>query len=102
MSWNRYKEYLYHDDALGIALDISRIPFPGGFMDAMEPRIKQAFASMAALERGEIANPSEKRMVGHYWLRAPVLAPTKESSDAITRTVASIKDFAAKVHAGTV
>jgi len=102
MSWNRYKEYLFNDDALGIALDISRIPFPGGFMDAMEPRIKQAFSSMAALERGEIANPSEKRMVGHYWLRAPVLAPSKEIATEIISTLASIKKFSAKIHSGAI
>ena len=29
----------------------------------------------AALEKGAIANADEKRMVGHYWLRAPELAP---------------------------
>ena len=33
---------------------------------------------MDALEKGAIANPDEKRMVGHYWLRAPELAPTPE------------------------
>jgi len=102
MSWNRYKEYLYNDDALGIALDVSRIPFPGGFLDSMEPSIQKAFAGMAALERGEIANPSEKRMVGHYWLRAPVLAPTKEIATDIVSNLASIKKFSAKVHSGAI
>jgi len=102
MSWNRYKEYLYNNPALGFSLDISRIPFPGGFMDSMEPRIQQAYGAMAALERGSIANPSEKRMVGHYWLRAPVLAPTKEIASEIVSTVASIKKFAAKVHSGAI
>src|SRR5208283_4112894 len=62
----------------------------------------RAFADMAALERGSIANPSEKRMVGHYWLRAPVLAPTKEIASEIVSTVASIKKFAAKVHSGAI
>jgi glucose-6-phosphate isomerase len=100
MSWNRYKEYLYQDATLGVALDISRIPFPDGFMSSMEARIQQAFAAMAALEKGGIANPSEKRMVGHYWLRAPELAPTKEISEEITTTLTSIRKFASKVHAG--
>ena len=39
----------------------------------MEPRMQKAFADMAALEAGAIANPDEKRMVGHYWLRNPAL-----------------------------
>ena len=102
MNWNRFKEYHYQDAALGVALDISRIPFPDGFLASMEPRMQAAFASMAALEKGAIANPSEKRMVGHYWLRAPQLAPSKEISDEITTTLASIKDFAAKVHSGAI
>ena len=41
------------------------------FFAAMEPRIQKAFADMDALEKGAIANPDEKRMVGHYWLRNP-------------------------------
>jgi glucose-6-phosphate isomerase len=102
MNWNRFKQYHYQDAALGVALDISRIPFPDDFLGTMEPRMQEAFESMAALEKGAIANPSEKRMVGHYWLRAPKLAPTKEISDEIVSTVASIKDFAAKVHSGAI
>ena len=35
----------------------------------MQGRIDRAFADMKALESGAIANPDEKRMVGHYWLR---------------------------------
>ena len=102
MNWNRFKKYHYQDAALGVALDISRIPFPDDFLGSMEPRIQAAFTSMAALEKGAIANPSEKRMVGHYWLRAPQLAPTKEISDEITSTVSAIKEFAGKVHSGEV
>ena len=35
--------------------------------------MQKAYAAMDALEKGAIANPDEKRMVGHYWLRAPEL-----------------------------
>ena len=102
MSWTRFKQYHYQDASLGVALDISRIPFPDGYLDSMEPRMQRAFAAMADLEKGAIANPSEKRMVGHYWLRAPQLAPDKALSEEITSTLASIKSFAAKVHSGKV
>jgi len=102
MTWTRYKEYLYQDAALGLALDISRVPFPDSYLGSMEARIQQAFASMAALEKGAIANPSEKRMVGHYWLRAPGLAPTKEITDEIVSNLTSIKKFASRVHSGVV
>src|SRR6185437_7187203 len=63
-------------------------------------KLKEAFAAMAALEKGAIANPDEKRMVGHYWLRAPELAPTPEIRKEITDTLAAIKAFAARVHSG--
>src|SRR5271170_5256676 len=102
MNWNRFKQYHYQDAALGVALDISRIPFPDGYLASMEPRMQAAFASMAALEKGAIANPSEKRMVGHYWLRAPQLAPTEEINKEIVSTLAAIMAFASKVHSGTI
>ena len=41
------------------------------------------FYSMELLEHGAIANPDENRMVGHYWLRDSMLAPTQEIRDAI-------------------
>ena len=102
MSWSRCKSCYYQNPALGFALDISRIPFPDDFLEQMEPRFARAFADMAALEKGAIANPDEQRMVGHYWLRAPLLAPTSEIADEITGTLAAIKAFAAKVHRGEV
>jgi glucose-6-phosphate isomerase len=100
MSWNRYKDYLLNESALGFSLDISRIPFPDDYLATMEPRMQQAYASMAALEKGAIANPSENRMVGHYWLRAPALAPTKELADEISTTLANVRKFASRIHSG--
>jgi glucose-6-phosphate isomerase len=57
---------------------------------------------MRELEAGAIANPTEKRMVGHYWLRNPALAPTAETRQEIERTVNRIKELAADVHAGKI
>lgn len=102
MSWSRFQKYHYHHAGLGVSLDISRMPFPDNFLERMEPDLQAAYKAMGELEKGAIANPDEGRMVGHYWLRAPQLAPTKELSTEITSTLAAIKDFAAKVHAGTV
>lgn len=100
--WERYKERLYHNPELGMAVDTSRIDFSAGFLSEMEPRIQKAHADMAKLESGAIANPDEKRMVGHYWLRAPELAPDASISEEITATIASVKAFAASVHAGNI
>ena len=73
--WNRYKKHLCRVPAVGLTLDISRMTFDDGFFARMAPAMEKAFAAMDALEKGAIANPDEKRMVGHYWLRAPELAP---------------------------
>ena len=41
-------------------------------------------------------------MVGHYWLRNPVLAPTPEIRSEIEETIRRIKAFADEVHAGKI
>lgn len=102
MNWSRFKKYYYHNADLDVSLDISRLPFPEDFFSTMEPAMQRAFAAMAKLEAGAIANPDEKRMVGHYWLRAPQLAPTPEITGEITTTLAAIKAFVAQVHAGEI
>ena len=57
---------------------------------------------MAALEKGAIANPDEGRMVGHYWLRNPSIAPTEDISSAINSMVERIMNFADGVAQGTI
>jgi glucose-6-phosphate isomerase len=100
--WDRLREYYCHAPSIGLGLDISRMKFPPGLFAEMEPRLQRAYAQMDALEAGAIANPDEKRMVGHYWLRDPERAPTPELRAAIVDTLANIKNFAASVHAGLV
>ena len=100
--WERFQQYYRVFPSLEMALDLSRMDFAENFWDVMEPRIQKAFAAMAELEKGAIANPDEKRMVGHYWLRNPALAPTREIRHEIEETVVAIKDFAAQVHAGKI
>jgi glucose-6-phosphate isomerase len=100
--WKRYRQYLCRADSLDLTLDISRMHFDESFLASIEPAVRRAFADMDALESGAIANPDEKRMVGHYWLRAPQLSPTKEMGLEIAGTAESIKKFAADVHAGII
>jgi glucose-6-phosphate isomerase len=68
------------------------------FLAGMEPALGQAFDSMEALERGAVSNPDEGRMVGHYWLRAPRLAPIPEIAREIVDADRAVKSFAAAVH----
>jgi len=100
--WKRYRQYFCRVESLDLSLDISRMHFDEAFLASMEPAMQKAFEDMDALESGAIANPDEKRMVGHYWLRAPQLAPTKEIAMEITGTVESIQKFAAGVQAGKI
>ena len=96
--WQRFQQYYSHYPELGLALDLSRMNFPEGFFESMETPMQKAFAAMAELEKGAIANPDEKRMVGHYWLRNSALAPTPDIRKEIDDTVAGIKSFASGIH----
>ncbi len=100
--WERYKKHLCISPEIGLMLDISRMSFPDGFLEEMEPRIQKAFQEMAALEKGAIANPDENRMVGHYWLRNPALAPDAGIAAEVEFTLRAVKEFAAGIHDGTV
>lgn len=65
----------------------------------MEGSAVKALADMKALESGAEANPDEHRMVGHYWLRSPELAPDPALAKTIRETNQSIFEFVRHVHA---
>jgi glucose-6-phosphate isomerase len=100
--WQRFQQYFLRYDDLDFSIDISRMNFADEFFGKMQPRIDKAFAAMRELEAGAIANPDEQRMVGHYWLRQPALAPNAELRADIEQTNSRIKEFAADVHAGKI
>ena len=102
MSWQTYQQSLLRYPQFGFSLDLSLMDIGADFITNMQPKIDKAFADIKAIEAGAIANPDEGRMVGHYWLRNPDLAPTPELKQAITGPLAALKAFAAKVHAGEV
>jgi glucose-6-phosphate isomerase len=68
--------------------------FSEEYLDGLDGAVRSAFDSMEKLEAGAEANPDEKRMVGHYWLRAPHRAPTPELKNEVESTFASIREFA--------
>ncbi|MBX3729766.1 MAG: glucose-6-phosphate isomerase [Candidatus Sumerlaeia bacterium] len=98
-TWQRYQDNLCVLPNLGFRLDISRMHFADSFLSDMEAPMQRAFDAMAALEAGAIANPDEKRQVGHYWLRSPALAPESARRETV-ETLAQVKDIAARVHSG--
>ena len=100
--WQRYQDWLYYHNELEIYLDISRMPFTKAQVEDLTPRFDQAFKDMAALEKGAIANPDENRMVGHYWLRDPDLAPNPELKSDVIETLKKIEAFAQDIHTGRI
>ncbi len=100
--WERYKKHLCANPSIGLTLDISRMNFADDYLDRMEPEMQKAYRAMDALEQGGRANPDEDRMVGHYWLRAPGLAPSAEIRKEIEDTLRAVKDFTFSVHAGKI
>ena len=100
--WNRFQKYYLDYPDIGLSLDISRMNFADSFFSSMQKPLAKAFESMSALEKGAIANPDENRMVGHYWLRNPKLAPMPEIRREIEQTIDAIKAFAADVQTAKV
>ncbi len=100
--WKRYEEWLYFHDGLNLYLDVSRMRFDDAFVESMTPKLEKAFKDMEALEGGAIANPDENRMVGHYWLRNPAIAPKPELQTEIEETLEKIITFVEGVHQGSI
>lgn len=87
----------WRDEALGISIEHAGTPVGPAEVEAAEAAFAEAFAGMAALEAGAVANPDEGRQVGHYWLRAPELAPPALRS-LVADTVDRCRAFASAAH----
>jgi len=57
--WRRFQKCDTEFPQLGLSLDLSRVDSPEGFFSSIEPRLQKAFAAIAGLEKGAIANPDE-------------------------------------------
>ncbi len=100
MDWRSYQNRHFHDQDTGFFLDLAGLDISAADSADFEKRFKDIHAAMTALEAGEIANPDEGRMVGHYWLRATDLAPSDEIRAEIESTLEDIVSFSADIHAG--
>lgn len=100
--WQRFQKYFLRYEDLGVSIDISRMDFSDDFFRAMALPADTACQDMRKLEEGALANPDENRMVGHYWLRDPALAPTPELRQAIQESLSQILAFAKDVHSGKI
>ncbi|MEM9081749.1 MAG: glucose-6-phosphate isomerase [Verrucomicrobiota bacterium] len=102
MSFENYSRRLVRYPEMGFSLDVSLMDLPADFAGEMSEKVRKAFSDLKALEAGEIANPDEGRMVGHYWLRDAELAPSVELKEQITQPLADLKAFAKEVLEGDV
>ena len=100
--WDRFCELLWFNGDLGFWLDVSRMALGPAQLEQLRPRFAAAFDAMAALEGGSLANADEQRMVGHYWLRAPELAPDPDTGAHISSEIARIEAFGKQVLAGSI
>ena len=98
---DRFAHYLHNrctlDDPF-VELDLGHAGLDEARFAALAAPLQKALAAMQDLERGAISNRSEHRMVGHFWLRAPGLAPKPELEEAIVNALAEVEAFAAAVH----
>ena len=99
--WQRFRKLTLSVPELSLLVDLSKTSLADDAL-ASDPlvstRFPDVFAAMAKLEKGAIANPDENRRVGHYWLRAPELAPDEATTKEIKETLAWIRQFTVDIH----
>jgi len=100
--WARFCGLLWHDPALGFWLDTSRMALTTELLNSLKPSFDKAFGAMNALEKGGIANGDEQRQVGHYWLRAPHLAPDPSITKELQEQHQAMAAFARDVLDGSI
>ncbi|RZO45763.1 MAG: glucose-6-phosphate isomerase, partial [Proteobacteria bacterium] len=86
-SWYNFQQNFLELPEVGFSLDTSLMDVPDVPPNSEEKLFQSAFQQMQDLEDGGIANPDENRMVGHYWLRNPELAPSTEIQNLISSTI---------------
>ena len=101
-NWKNYQDSLTRYPELGFSIDTSRMDIPAGYNDSLSAEITRAFDGVKAIEAGEIGNPDEGRMVGHYWLRNSELAPNEEIKEQIVKPLADLKAFSKEVINGSI
>src|SRR5688500_19401006 len=79
--WERFQKHYTEFASIGLALDLSRTELSDEYLKQLGPQLEAAFKAMAELEGGAIANPDEKRMVGHYWLRNAAMRSEEHTSE---------------------
>ncbi|MCC5877994.1 MAG: glucose-6-phosphate isomerase [Candidatus Sumerlaeia bacterium] len=85
-----------------VSIDYSLMDLNEAFLSSMEGPMQQAFAAMADLEAGAIANPDENRMVGHYWLRDFDRIPDEALREEVRRDDAALRQLISDISGGKI
>jgi glucose-6-phosphate isomerase len=102
---NRFARYLRFRSVLDdpfVELDLSHSALEESDVTALTPALTKALQAMQELEAGSVANPDEGRQVGHFWLRAPGLAPSEELEQTIRGSIDDLAAFVQTVHSGRI
>lgn len=95
------KDNSFYDEGSDFFLDLSTAMVTIAELESQYSKeIVRCLEEMQALEAGEIANPDEQRMVGHYWLRDPEGSPNAAIKQDIKETVQAVQSFAAAILSG--
>ena len=96
-NWNNFKNNFLDFSSLGISLDFSNLGWDVDYVEKSQLMLEKGLSDLDFIEAGGIANPSENRMVGHYWLRNSALASSDIATE-IDNLLIDIKGFVKKIH----
>lgn len=86
-------------EAAGLEVDLRRLQLPGNLDSLYGPLFDRAIEQMVRVESGEPVNIDENRVVGHFWLRNPDIAPPGYG-DQIREAWKNIEAFVNQYFAG--
>ncbi|MDR2200909.1 MAG: glucose-6-phosphate isomerase [Puniceicoccales bacterium] len=99
-TWQYFCDHYFFFPRVGLGIDVSKID---GFDEVLTKIDRDSiFKEMAFLESGGIANGDEQRMVGHYWLRNPSIAPSSDLKKIIGDLWNTLDRFVYGVHSGDI
>ena len=99
-NWDRFCDFLWHNQELGFWLDVSRMNITSEDLHIYQSAFDKSFTAMQDIEDGKIANKDENRQVGHYWLRNPKISPNDFIKNSINEQITSLNNFAINILEG--
>lgn len=97
-SWENFKKYYFFYEKINLSLDISKVDFYKNFFkNNINTKLNNIYSIIDSIEDGTFLNKDENQMIGHYWLRNPMIAPTQKIGSDINNNLDSIKQFSSEI-----